>query len=167
MRRCGGPRVAIWEASRPIRPISPGKRRSMKMGSHRRAVGPMAASAAPQTRRCGKRLRAPGGSSENSSFWRRRRERGPQLDAANRTFWPARRVLRKPASRFLGQVGATGQRNCPEQLGGDVSTSGSRVRTSIHMNSDCRFLSFAELAIGFSQAPSGDLLTAGDAGNRP
>src|SRR5471030_1107020 len=36
--------------------IDPGKRRSMKMGSHRGSVGPMAASAAPQTRRCGKRL---------------------------------------------------------------------------------------------------------------
>jgi hypothetical protein len=48
--------------------IPPVKRRSMKMGSHRRSVGPTAASAAPQTRGCGKRPRAPGGSSENSQF---------------------------------------------------------------------------------------------------
>jgi hypothetical protein len=41
------------------------------------------------------------------------------------------------------------------------------VRTFIHMSSDYLFLSFAELAIGFSQAPSGHLLTTGDAGNRP
>src|ERR1035441_7426948 len=35
------------------------------------------------------------------------------------------------------------------------------------MSSDYRFLSFAELAIGFSQAPSCDSLPVGDAGNRP
>ena len=38
--------------------------RSVKLDSYRRSVGPMAASATPQTRRCGKRLRAPGGSLE-------------------------------------------------------------------------------------------------------
>src|ERR1017187_3038709 len=37
MRCCGLPRVAIWEASRPIRPTSPGKRRSFhRPGSLRR-----------------------------------------------------------------------------------------------------------------------------------
>ena len=71
----------------PFEVIPPVTRRSMKMDSHRRSVGPMAASATPQTRRCGKRLRAPGGSSEhseNSRFLRRRRGRG-HLDAPNRT----------------------------------------------------------------------------------
>jgi hypothetical protein len=134
----------------------------------------MAASAAPQTRRCGKRLRAPGwtvGHSENGQLWR----------APART-WATWTPKPDP---WAGNVGlyrklrlASPIRHAPpidaaahEKSGDSGSTSESkdlnpypdqRLRAFVSAG----FLSFAELAIGFSQAPSCHLLMSGDAANR-
>ena len=146
-------------------------RRSMRMDSHRRSVGPMAASAAPQTRRCGKRLRAPRGHSENGQFWRRRHGRG-HLDAPNRTTG----LATSDSTERCGSLPQSGMnRRSTQQPTKNRAIAARRRNQSTHPHPDrrlrafvsARFLSFAELAIGFSQAPSCHLLTIGDAGNRP
>jgi hypothetical protein len=143
------------------RRIPPGKRRSMKVDSHRRSVGPMAASAAPQTRRCGKRLRAPGGSSDTrkmASSGGAGTDAG-HLDAPNRT--PG--LAKSDSTESCGLLPQSGMnRRSTQQPTKNRAIAVRRRNQSASPHPDrrlrsfvsARFLSFAELAIGFSQAPS-------------